>query len=67
MSTFVGKIDCPACNRENSLNMWEVDGERTGYCFKDDCKTYYSSKALSELPESDVVYVEKEPQDISWV
>lgn len=67
MSTFVGKIDCPTCNRENSLNMWEEDGERTGYCFKDDCKTYYSTRALSELPESDVPYVEKEPQDISWV
>ena len=67
MSKFVGKIDCPTCNRENSLNMWEEDGKRTGYCFKDDCKTYYNTKALSELPESDVVYVEKEPQDISWV
>lgn len=67
MSKFVGKIDCPSCNRENSLNMWEEDGKRTGYCFKDDCKTYYNTKALSELPESDVEYTEREPQDISWV
>jgi Zn ribbon nucleic-acid-binding protein len=66
-STFLGKIDCPSCGREQALNMWEEDGERTGYCFHDDCKTYYNTKALSEIPESDVPYVEKEPQDITWV
>lgn len=67
MSKFVGKIDCPTCGREQALNMWEEDGERTGYCFHDDCKTYYNTKALSEIPESDVPYVEKEPQDITWI
>lgn len=67
MSRFLGKIDCPSCGREQALNMWEEDGERTGYCFHDDCKTYYNTKALSEIPESDVPYVEKEPQDITWI
>lgn len=67
MSKFVGKIDCPKCGRGHSLNMWEEDGERTGYCFKDDCKSYFSQRMLSEIPESDVEYVEKEPQDITWI
>ena len=65
---FVGKIDCPRCGGTQSLNMWDNDGERTGYCFKDNCTDkYFSEQALSEIPESDIPYVEKEPQDLSWV
>tara|TARA_R100000544_G_scaffold36853_2_gene26059 strand:+ start:2227 stop:3825 length:1599 start_codon:yes stop_codon:yes gene_type:complete len=47
--------------------MWEEDGVRTGYCFKDDCKTYFNERSLSEIPESDVPYVEKEAPNIEWV
>lgn len=64
---FQGKIDCPVCQGKEKLNMWEEDGEKTGYCFNVECKTYFSTKALSQIPESDVPYVEKEPQDITWV
>lgn len=65
---FVGKIDCPRCGGTQSLNMWDNDGERTGYCFKDNCTDkYFSEQVLSEIPESDIPYVEKEPQDLSWV
>ena len=66
-SQFVGKIDCPKCGSTSSLNMWEEDGIRTGYCFSHDCKTYFNTSMLSEIPESDVPYVEKEPYDITWI
>jgi twinkle protein len=65
--SFVGKIDCPKCGNENSLNMWEEDGVRTGYCFHHSCKSYFNERALSEVPDSDVAYIEKEPYDISWI
>ena len=65
--SFVGKIDCPKCGNENSLNMWEEDDVRTGYCFHHSCKSYFNERALSEAPDSDVAYTEKEPYDISWV
>jgi twinkle protein len=70
MSTHISKIACPVCGSSDGLNIFEEDGVRTGYCFSskhnEDTK-YFNSKALSEIPESDVVYVEKEPKDISWV
>jgi len=65
--SFVGKINCPKCGNENSLNMWEEDDVRTGYCFHHSCKSYFNERALSEAPDSDVAYTEKEPYDISWV
>ena len=65
--TFVGKINCPKCGNEDSLNMWEEDDVRTGYCFHHSCKSYFNERALSEAPDSDVAYIEKEPYDISWV
>ena len=65
--TFVGKINCPKCGNEDSLNMWEEDDVRTGYCFHHSCKSYFNERALSEAPDSDVAYTEKEPYDISWV
>jgi len=65
--SFVGKIDCPKCGNENSLNMWEEDGVRTGYCFHHSCKSYFNERALSEVHDSDVAYIEKEPYDISWI
>lgn len=70
MSTHISKIACPVCGSSDGLNIFEEDGVRSGYCFssKHDEKTkYFNSKALSEIPESDVIYVEKEPKDISWV
>ena len=65
--SFVGKINCPKCGNNESLNMWEEDDVRTGYCFHHSCKSYFSERALSEAPDSDVAYIEKEPYDISWV
>jgi len=53
--------------------MWVEDDKKTGYCFSSNHdeqvhgSKYYTEKALSEIPESDTPYVEKEPQDISWV
>lgn len=70
---FVGKIDCPRCGGHESLNMWEEDGERTGYCFRESHdensqgSKYFSTQALSEIPESDVPYIEKEPANLDWI
>lgn len=70
---YIGRIHCPRCGSSEGLNMWEEDGVRTGWCFDGSHETtlhgsqYYTHEALSEIPESDVPYVEKEPQDISWV
>ena len=70
---FVGKIDCPRCGGHESLNMWEEDGERTGYCFRENHdensqgSKYFSTQALSEIPESDVPYIEKEPANLDWI
>jgi twinkle protein len=63
----VARIACPTCGDENSLQVFEEDGVRTGYCFQPTCKTYYNTQALSSLPDSDAVYIPQEPKDISWV
>ena len=62
----VARIACPTCGDENSLQVFEEDGVRTGYCFQPTCKTYYTTQALSSLPDSDVEYTPQEPKDISW-
>ena len=66
---FVGKIDCPRCGGSLSLNMWEEDNKRTGYCFHSSCSNkYFNTQALSEIPESSVIAIEdKEPKDYSWI
>jgi twinkle protein len=63
----VARIACPTCGDESSLQVFEEDGVRTGYCFQPTCKTYYNTQALSSLPDSDVEYTPQEPKDISWV
>lgn len=63
----VTRIGCPACGKHDSLQVFEEDGERTGYCFNPVCKTYYTTKQLGGLPDSDVEYVAQEPRDITWV
>jgi twinkle protein len=70
--SVVAKISCPRCGSGDGLNIFEEDGVRTGYCFSskhsDDCGSrYFHTEALAEIPESDVPYVEKEPQDLSWI
>jgi len=70
MSKHVAKISCPICGSSDGLNIFEEDGVRTGYCFSskhDESTKYFNTKALAEIPESDVIYEEKEPKDISWV
>jgi hypothetical protein len=63
----VARIACPTCGDENSLQVFEEDGVRTGYCFQPTCKTYYNTQALSSLPDSDVEYIPQEPKCIKWV
>lgn len=71
--SIVTKINCPRCgDTKKKLNVFEEDGVRTGYCFagghSDGCGSrYFHTEALAEIPESDVPYVEKEPQDLSWI
>ena len=70
MSRHICKLPCPVCGSSKGLNIFEEDGVRTGYCFSpkhDESTKYFSTKALAEIPESDVIYEEKEPKDISWV
>ena len=70
MSKHVAKIPCPICGSSDGLNIFEEDGVRSGYCFSskhDESTKYFNTKALAEIPESAVIYEEKEPKDISWV